>query len=60
MSNELDIDAIDRLIAQARQARSDAIGELIARGTRRAVARTLLTLDRALHAFLMSPTTPRG
>jgi hypothetical protein len=60
MSNELDTHDIDRLIAQARQARSNAVGELIAQGTRHAVARTLLTLDRALHAFLMSPTVPRN
>lgn len=60
MKNEFDINDIDLLIAQARRARSDATGELLASGTQRAVSWLLATLDRALHAFLMSPTAPRG
>lgn len=60
MRNDYDINDIELLIAQARQARSDAAGELIANGTHRALHWLAAVLDRALHAFLMSPTAPRG
>lgn len=60
MNTEFDTRDIDLLIAQARRARSDAMGEFLATGTRRAVAWIASALDRALHAFLMSPTAPRS
>ncbi len=56
MKNELDIDDIELLIAQARRYRSNETGRLIACNFRTAVSFLLARGDRILHALLMSPT----
>lgn len=45
-----------RIVAEARQQRSDALGELIAVGGRKAIAALATRIDQALHILLMSPT----
>lgn len=55
MQHDLDTDDITLLIAQARQHRSDATGELIANGSRKIVVWLTTRVDRLLHILLMSP-----
>lgn len=55
MKSDLNTDDIALLIAQARRQRSDMTGELIAGGSRKALAWLARTADRLLHALLMSP-----
>lgn len=45
-----------RIVAMARQHRSDALGELIAGGSRRLFFAVTRKLDQLLHLLLMSPT----
>ena len=55
-ANHLDI---SRIVAEARQQRSDALGELIAVGGRKLLRTLGRKADQFLHLMLMSPTTRR-
>lgn len=46
-----------RIVAMARQHRSDALGELIAVGSRRLFFAATRKLDQLLHRLLMSPAS---
>jgi hypothetical protein len=59
MKTELKTHDITAIIAQANRDRSDALGTLIAAGSRKALSWTARHADRFLHAFLMSPVNPR-
>jgi len=48
-----------RLVAEARQARSDALGELIAVGGRKLISSLPRKIDAFLHLMLMSPVKHR-
>ena len=48
-----------RLVAEARKARSDALGELIAVGGRKLLSTLLRKIDAGLHLMLMSPVKHR-
>jgi len=59
MKRDLNTYDVNRILAQARQERSAAAGQLIVSGSRKALGWLAARTDKVLHAFLMSPTVPR-